>query len=61
MSVSTGSITGGTEKAGTYETGHIASQQAMQKKIQKAVMGESFFTLFALLKYAYHYLMTIIK
>ena len=60
-----GSIDGGTEKAGTYELGHTASQQAMwkknRKKIEKAVIGESLFTLFASLTYAYHYLMTLIK
>ena len=64
-SVSTGSIKGGTEKAGTYELGHSASQQAMRKKnrkkIERAVIGESLFTLFASLTYAYHYLMMLIK
>ena len=35
MSVRTGSINGGTKKAGTYELGHSESQQAMQKKNRK--------------------------
>ena len=59
-SVGTGSIKGGTEKAGTYELGHMRKKNR-KKKIEKAVIGESLFTLFASLTYAYHYLMMLIK